>query len=72
MDKMENCSFAYLKFKELCFKNNLTPYQVALRSNGIISTAVLTQWKNGDYDLKLDKLKAIANVFGVPVTEFIE
>ena len=72
MIKEENNSFAYLKFKELCSKNNMKPYQVSARSNGVISTAVLTQWKNGDYDLKLDKLKAIANVFGVPVTEFIE
>lgn len=72
MAKKENKSFAYLKFKELCSKNNITPYQVSVRSDGAISTAVLTQWKYAEYELKLDKLKIIANVFGEPVTVFIE
>ena len=70
--KTENKSFAYQKFKTLCDDRNVTPYQVAVGSNGTISTAVLSQWKYGDYELKLDKLKAIAEFFGVPVTEFIE
>lgn len=70
--KSENKSFAYKQFKKLCSKNKLTPYQVSIRSNGVISTTVLTQWKNGEYELKLDKLKAIADVFGEPVTVFIE
>ena len=72
MERAENNSFAYCKFKELCKREGITPYQVAVRSNGIISTAVLTQWKNAEYELKLDKLRAIAEVFGVPVTDFIE
>lgn len=72
MCEIENTSFAYLKFKELCEKFGFTPYQVANKSNGIISTTVLSQWKGGQYELKLDKLKAIAEVFGVSVTEFIE
>ena len=72
MTKQENDSFAYCKFKNLCSVQNLTPSQVASRSNGMISTTVLTQWKNGEYELKLEKLKAIAMVFNVPVTEFIE
>lgn len=72
MTKTENSSFAYLKFKQLCSQNNMTPYQVSLQSNGAISTAVLTQWKNAEYELKLDKLKIIASVFGEPVTVFIE
>lgn len=70
--KKENNSFAYKKFKKLCEEKKITPYRVANSSNGIISTAVLTQWKNGEYELKLDKLKAIADVFDVSVTEFIE
>lgn len=72
MTKKENNSFAYQKFKELCSQNNMTPYQVSIQSNGAISTTVLTQWKNAEYDLKLDKLKVIANVFNQPVTVFIE
>jgi transcriptional regulator with XRE-family HTH domain len=68
----ENTTYAYQKFKELCSKNNMTPYQVSQKSEGKISTAVLTQWKKAEYDLKLEKLKALADVFGVSVTEFIE
>lgn len=70
--KVENTSYAYQKFKELCNSKNLTPYQVSVGTDGKVSTAVLSQWKNGDYNLKLDKLVLIANFFNVPVTVFIE
>lgn len=70
--KKENNSFAYLKFKQLCDKNNVTPYQVSVGTEGKVSTAVLSQWKNGEYNLKLDKLMLIANYFNVPITVFIE
>lgn len=68
----ENSSFAYQKFKNLCSERNMTPYQVSMESENKISTTVLSQWKNGEYDLKLEKLRVIADVFNVPVTEFIE
>jgi transcriptional regulator with XRE-family HTH domain len=68
----ENTSFAYQMFKKLCEERNMTPYQVSAKSNNSISTAVLSQWKNGEYDLKLEKLRIIAGVFEVPVTDFIE
>jgi transcriptional regulator with XRE-family HTH domain len=71
-ETLENKSFAYQKFKSLCEQNNMTPYQVSIKSGNEISTTVLTQWKNGEYDLKLKKLKILAEVFNVPVTEFIE
>ena len=70
--KEENKSYAYQKFKALCDERNVTPYKVSARSKGGISTSVLSQWKYGEYELKLDKLKVIAEFFGVPVTEFIE
>lgn len=70
--KKENNSFAYLKFKQLCEQKNVTPYQVSVGTDGKVSTAVLSQWKNGDYNLKLDKLMLIANYFNVPITVFIE
>ena len=66
----ENKSFAYQKFKKLRENKGVTEYQVSLGTG--ISTTVFTQWSRGDYDLKLDKLKLIADYFGVPVTEFIE
>lgn len=70
--KKENNSFAYLKFKQLCEQKKVTPYQVSVGTEGKVSTTVLSQWKNGDYNLKLDKLTLIANYFNVPVTVFIE
>lgn len=66
----ENKSFAYQKFKKLRENKGVTEYQVSLGTG--ISTTVFTQWSRGDYDLKLDKLKLIADYFGVSVTEFIE
>lgn len=70
--KKENNSFAYLKFKQLCEQNHVTAYQVSVGTKGRVSTAVLSQWKNGEYNLKLDKLMLIANYFNVPITVFIE
>lgn len=70
--KEENNSYAYKKFKELCAERKVTPYQVAMGTDGKVSTAVLSQWKYGEYDLKIRKLTEIAQFFGVPVTEFIE
>lgn len=72
MKKSENNSYAYQKFKELCNSHNVTPYQVSTGTNGNVSTAVLSQWKYGEYNLKLDKLTLIANFFNEPVTIFIE
>lgn len=72
VEKSENTSYAYLKFKELCETNKVTPYQVSVGTKGKVSTTVLSQWKNGDYNLKLDKLTLIANFFKEPVTVFIE
>lgn len=71
-EKSENTSYSYLKFKELCGIHNVTPYQVSNGTGGRISTAVLTQWKYGEYNLKLDKLSLIADFFKEPVTIFIE
>lgn len=67
-----NSSYAYQKYQKLCEEHNLTSYMVAKKSEGKISTAVLSQWKYGEYQLKLEKLQVIADVFGVPVKEFIE
>ena len=71
-EKSENTSYAYRKFKELCEIHNVTPYQVSNGTDGKVSTTVLSQWKNGEYNLKLDKLSFIADFFNVPVTYFVE
>ena len=67
-----NTSFAYRQFEKLCKKKGVTSYQVSVGTNGKISTAVLSQWKSGDYNLKLEKLQILADYFEVPVTVFIE
>lgn len=72
LEKSENTSYAYLKFKELCDSHNVTPYQVSVGTDNKVSTTVLSQWKYGEYNLKLDKLILIANYFNVPVTDLIE
>ncbi len=72
LEKSENKSYAYQKFKELCKVHKVTPYQVSVGTKGKISTTVLSQWKAGEYNLKLDKLVIIATFFNEPVTVFIE
>lgn len=70
--KKVNTSYAYKQFEKLCNEKKVTPYQVSVGTDGKVSTTVLTQWKNGEYNLKLEKLSLIANYFGEPVTIFIE
>lgn len=60
----------YKKFAELLDKTNKTAYQVS-RDTGI-STATLSSWKKGEYTPKLDKLKLLADYFGVSIEYFIE
>ena len=71
MEKV-NTSYAYKQFEKLCSEKKVTPYQVSVGTDGKVSTTVLTQWKNGEYNLKLEKLMLIASFFDVPVTDFIE
>ena len=60
----------YKKFKRLLDESNKTPYRVA-KDTGI-STATLSNWKNGNYEPKIDKLKILADYFNVSVDYFIE
>lgn len=69
-ERRENDSFAFKKYKQLRDENNLTDYRVANGSG--ISTAVISQWSKGEYNLKLEKIIMIANFFKVPFTDFIE
>lgn len=55
----------YENFKRLCEQENVTPAEVS-RHTGI-ATSTLTNWKKGTYTPKIDKLKKIADFFGVPV-----
>ncbi len=60
----------YEKFAELLEKHQVTPYKVS--SDTGVSTATLSDWKNGKYNPKIDKLQILADYFGVPVTYFLE
>lgn len=60
----------YEKFRQLLTKNNVTAYRVA-KDIGI-SSVVFTEWKKGKSNPKIDKLKKIADYFGVTVEYFIK
>lgn len=55
----------YDVFEALCKQNNVTPYAVG-KATGI-RTGTLTNWKKGRYTPKADKMKLIADYFGVSV-----
>lgn len=60
----------YEVFEKLLTENNTTAYQVA-KATGI-ATATLTEWKNGTYVPKIDKLMKIAAYFNVPINMFLK
>lgn len=60
----------YEKFSELLDKTNKTAYQVS-KDTGI-PTSTLTNWKLGRYKPKVDKLKILADYFGVSIEYFLE
>lgn len=60
----------YEKFAELLDKNNKTAYQVS-KDTGI-AQSVLSDWKTGRSKPKADKLKVLADYFGVSIEYFLE
>lgn len=60
----------YEKFSKLLDETNKTAYQVS-KDTGI-STATLSSWKKGEYTPKVDKLKILADYFGVSIEYFLE
>ena len=59
----------YGKFERLLAERGVTAYQVAKETG--ISTATLTQWKQGKFTPKMDKILLIADYFGVPLEYFV-
>lgn len=55
----------YEIFEKLCTENNVTPYRVCKETG--ITTATISNWKAGRYVPKQDKMKKIADFFGVSV-----
>lgn len=60
----------YEKYCELKQKKGVTDYEVAKATK--ISTATLSNWKAGRYTPKVDKLKRIADYFGVSIEYFLK
>lgn len=58
----------YEKFEQLLKKNNVTPYRVHKETG--ISTATLSDWKNGKSNPKKDKIEKICEYFNVPLSYF--
>lgn len=59
----------YEKFESLLKEHNVTVYQVA-KDTGI-APSTLYEWKAGSYTPKVDKIKKIAEYFGVSIEELI-
>ena len=60
----------YEKFSELLYKTDKTAYQVS-KDTGI-AQSVLSDWKRGRSKPKAEKLKILADYFGVSVDYFLE
>lgn len=60
----------YEKYRELLDKTHKTSYQVA-KDTGI-AQSVLSDWKRGRSNPKIDKIKILANYFKVPIEYFLE
>ena len=60
----------YEKLERLLIERNLTPYKVALATG--IAQSSLSDWKRGISKPKVDKLKILADYFGVPIEYFLE
>lgn len=60
----------YEKFQKLLEERNITAYKVS-KDTGI-ATATLTEWKNGTYVPKVDKIMALAKYFDVPLEYFLD
>ena len=58
----------YEKFEQLLKKYGVTPYRVHKETG--ISTATLSDWKNGKSQPKKDKIEKICDYFNVPISYF--
>lgn len=60
----------YHKFEELLKTHGVTMYRVAKETG--VAQSTLSEWKNGKFTPKVDKLVKIAKYFDVPLSYFIE
>lgn len=62
--------FSYKKYAELLAKNNISSYKVS-KDTGLYSP-LFSEWKSGKSIPKVDKIKIIADYFGVSIEYFLE
>lgn len=60
----------YKKYESLCESMGVSSYQVAKETG--IAQSTLSDWKSGRSNPKLDKLKKLADYFGVSIEYFIK
>lgn len=60
----------YSRYEELLDKSGKSTYEVCKATS--IDPATISNWKNGNYTPKLDKLVKIADYFEVPITFFLK
>lgn len=59
----------YAKFLKLINEKGITPYRVAKETK--LSPTLFSDWKLGKSTPKVDKLKILADYFGVPIDYFL-
>lgn len=59
----------YEKYVKLRDEKNVTDYRVAYETG--ITKSTFSDWKSGRSSPKIDKLKKIADYFGVPIKYFL-
>ncbi len=59
----------YEVFEKLLKEKGITSYRVSMDTG--ISQATLSDWKNGKSKPKADKLKILADYFGVSIEDFL-
>lgn len=60
----------YDKFQQLLTERNVTAYRVGKETE--LPSSLFTEWKKGKSKPKVDKLKKIADYFGVTIEYFLE
>lgn len=66
----KKCKVSYETFETLLEKTGKTSYQVS-KDTGV-GENVLSYWKNGRSVPKVDKLKVLADYFGVDIDYFLK
>ncbi len=64
---MSNSKRMYLNFVSILKEKNITQYKIAKETG--ISQSTLTNWKNGTYTPKLEKLEKLSRYLGIDISD---